>query len=309
MSSRFPLVGIVLVHYRDASESLACIRSLRGLSYPARRLFVIDNNSIDRSGGLVRAKLQENEEYIFVPENRGFAAGANVGISQAIAHGASYVFLVNPDLEVLPETLDHLVAFGQRDRETGIIGPKVLYPATEDGTSRVWSMGGKIDLSEETMEMLQHGELEEVNSSAAPFECDYVPGCALLAKREVFKSIGLLPEDYFMYFEESDWCLKAGAAGFRLMIVPEGRVFHRFDNEKMQHPFVVYYYNRNRRIFWYRHGTLRQRMFLVLRTLFKELPQAAYAYFLAPDLRHRSVFKAHIQSCLDFLLARRGKRR
>lgn len=308
MSSRFPLVGIVLVHYRDASESLACIRSLRGLSYPVRRLFVVDNNSADRSGGLIRAKLQENEEYIFVPENRGFAAGANVGISQAIAHGASYVFLVNPDLEVLPETLDYLVAFGQRDHETGIMGPKVLYPPTEDGMSRVWSMGGKIDLAREAMEMLRHGEPEEVDSRA-PFECDYVPGCALLAKREVFKSIGLLPEDYFMYFEESDWCLKAGAAGFRLMIVPESRVFHKFDNEKMQHPFVVYYYNRNRRIFWYRHGTVRQRAFLVLRTLLKDLPRAAYAYFRAPDLRHRSVFKAHLQSCVDFLLSKNGRRR
>ena len=161
--------------------------------------------------------------------------------------------------------------------------------------------------------MLGSGEIDNaglngVNSKAVT-ECDYVPGCSLLVHRSVVESVGYIPEDYFMYFEETDWCLRMQNAGLKNVVASGSVVHHHFSDEKMQTPFTVYYYNRNQRIFWSRAtrsrlGAIRARF----RTAFRELPQAWRAKNASPTTEQREIFRAHVQSCVDFLLGRYGKR-
>ena len=130
----------------------------------------------------------------------------------------------------------------------------------------------------------------------------------LLFRSELVEELGYIPEDYFMYFEETDWCTRIKRKGYALRYVPQSLVWHHFEHKKVNEAFGVYYYNRNQRMFWFRYGTLRSKIRIAAQTLFKKLPEAKRALRAAPDSAHREIFGAHVSSCTDFLLGRFGKR-
>ena len=140
-------------------------------------------------------------------------------------------------------------------------------------------------------------------------DADYLPGCSILLPASVIPLIGLMPEEYFMYFEETDWCTRMKRKGVSLRYVPSSVIWHHFQDVKMDQAFSVYYYNRNERLFWYRYGSIQQRLSLIGRVIFKSLPSALRALYHAPSDEHVAVFTAHVHSCLDFLLGRFGKQR
>jgi GT2 family glycosyltransferase len=302
-----PRAGIVLVHFNCAEDTARCLSSLSELEYDNFFVIVVENGSSDGSGAIVRAAVEERG-WIFVhsDSNLGFAGGSNLGASHARDLGAELVWFLNADTAVSPRALSSLV--DALDTKAGIAaaGSKIVYPANGKAAAVLWSAGGAVDEESGEIRMIGFGEPDRGQYDAVR-DCDYLPGCSVLVSVAALDRVGMLPEEYFMYFEETDWCRRARKLGYRLRYAPGSVVVHFFRDEKLPSPFNVYYYNRNTRLFWLRHGRPGIKLRVLWRTIFRDLPDARKGLREAPDHVAAEIFRAHLQSCNDFLCGRFGR--
>lgn len=159
--------------------------------------------------------------------NLGFAAGNNTGIRWALAAGADVVWLLNNDTEVEPGALAALVARCQADPAIGLCGSKLIY----HGNRRMVQARGGSRYNPATG-LGQHigvGEPTDAPEDAQDIEqsLDYVVGASMLATRRFLLDVGLMAEDYLLYFEEIDWAMRGRRAGYRLGYAPGSVVFHK----------------------------------------------------------------------------------
>jgi GT2 family glycosyltransferase len=216
-----PRVGIVVLNWNQPTDTLACLESLRHVSYPAYQVILVDNGSTDGSPALVRER-HPDVTLIQNPTNLGFAGGNNVGIARALRDEADYVMLLNNDTELAPEMLRTLVDVAEGDPTIGVVGPKIYY---YDEASVIWSAGGGVD----KLGQPWHYQADQVDDGSRQHneDVDYVTGCAILVKRGVIDAIGALDERFFIYFEETEWCARARRAGYRVVYVPSARMWHK----------------------------------------------------------------------------------
>jgi len=320
-TAKDPKVALVLVNYNSTDHIQTCLRSLAQLDYKNYQLLVVDNDS-NELGTDTLAEMIEESGGVFIrsPENVGFAAANNIGIRYALASGVDYIWLLNPDTVVARDSLSSLVKRASELREPAMLGSKILYgeldPAAavahasagvrRDGSERVWSAGGAIDVQERRVEMRGWGKSDD-GSYDSEAECAYLPGCSLFFSKALIDVGGLMDENFFMYFEETDWCVQLRHKGVKLLYLPSSVVWHRFSDEKLQGPRTVYYYNRNEMFFWYRQLPLSARIKMLLTVLLKKLPQARRALREAPSEEMRELFSAHVRANRDFLIGRRGR--
>lgn len=239
-----PRVLIVILCYNGVELTLECLDSLRRLDYAAAEVLVVDNASSDGTPERVHTRFPE-VAVIETGANLGFAAGNNVGLRYALERGYDYALLLNNDTEVAPEFLTRLVEVAERDPAIGVVGPLITYYERPD---RIWSAGGVIDWQRGTSAM--RGLDEPDTGQYRVTDVDFVTGCALLCRRAVLERAGLLDERFFMYYEETEWCVRARRAGFRIVHVPEARVLHKIPlDARADKPYVAYYMTRNRLLF------------------------------------------------------------
>jgi GT2 family glycosyltransferase len=222
-----PLVGIILLNWNTAGDTIACYRSLQKLNYQNFKIIVVDNASTDDSVGQMRLQLPE-AEIVVNPENSGYAAGNNVGIKRLLDGGCQAVWILNNDTEVGPDSLGEMVKV-LSDAEVGIVGGIIYFyrdPQTgEEGFEShavqfanggiFWPTGKSINW-------------RTPKDPLKPYETTFIMGASLLVRKEVFDQIGMLPEEYFLNYEETDFCVRARRAGWKLMIVPTAKIWHKF---------------------------------------------------------------------------------
>lgn len=213
-----PFVFAITLNWNRRDDTLECLDSLMQLTYPNVRLLVVDNGSTDGSPQAI-AKRFPRVEQLVNPENLGFAAGFNVGLKHALEKGADLIFILNNDTLVARDMLEPLVAaIGPPD--VGIVSPAIYYASSPD---QIWSTGG--GRSRLTSDMTgNHGRGQKITQVS---EREFLSACAMLIKRCVLEHVGLFDERFFVYYEDSDYCLRARRAGFRLLVVPQARVWHK----------------------------------------------------------------------------------
>jgi hypothetical protein len=218
---KLPSVIVLVLNWNRCEDTLRCLESLRRMTYPNFRLLLVDNGSSDGTLAAVAARLPDVER-IANAENLGFAAGCNVGLRHALARGADFVFIANNDTTVAPDLLDEVITAAVPP-DVGMVAPLVYYEADP---RRIWSAGaGRNPL---TLEM--SGNLRgQMDTDAWPevVEREYLVGCGLLLKRQLMERIGLFDPRFFMYYEDLDLCLRARAAGFRVLLAPRAHMWHR----------------------------------------------------------------------------------
>lgn len=251
------------------ADTLDCLQSLKRVRYGNFRTVVVDNGSpapeADRieASGLVKAVLRRSG-------NLGYAAGCNVGIRHALEQHADYMWLLNNDTVIDPDCLDALVAAGEQDERIGLLSP-VLYEHA--APHAVQFAGTVIDLPGErrpTLRALDHPEARANEGRLALW------GTAMLVKRRVVETIGLLDERYFAYVEDMDFCVRAMAAGFRTRVVREASVYHKHGSALggQESPIREYLVTRNEYLFWTTHLSGWQRLSYRMRYLPWVLHQA-----------------------------------
>ncbi|NOZ05662.1 MAG: glycosyltransferase family 2 protein [Chloroflexi bacterium] len=280
-----PLVYIVTLNWNRREETLTCLHSLQRSVYPNYRLLVVDNGSTDGSVETIRRQVPAAE--VLVNEcNLGFAAGANVGLRYALSQGAGFVFLVNNDTTVHPQALDELVR-AARSPDVGMAAPVIYY---QSAPTVIWSVGG--GWNPLLLEMTGgHGRGPDDGRWTEVVERPVLVGCGLLLRRELLEQVGLFDERFFLYYEDSDLCLRARAAGFRLLLVPSAKMWHKVATSSggSDAPAERYQMARSSVLFFRKHARLWQTPFIVpyrtasavktvARLLLRRRPDAARAY-------------------------------
>lgn len=213
--SQSPSVFIVILNYNGREVLEKCLASVFRVNYPSFSVVVVDNNSMDNSLEKAKSKFPR-ATFIKNEQNLGFSAGNNVGIRFSLEHGADYVLLLNNDTEVDFAFLDPLVKIFGNDSCVGIASPVIF----RGNSGELWFSGGEIDwLKMKT----RHSDKIEKETA---YESGFITGCAMLIKKEVFRKIGLLDEDFFLYWEDVDFSVRAKKANFSLVVLPSSSIKH-----------------------------------------------------------------------------------
>ena len=224
-----PKVFIIILNYNGKETLLECLQSVFQIDYPDREIVVVDNNSADGSLELAK-KFYPRAHTIKNDKNIGFAAGNNVGIRFALEKMADYIFLLNNDAEIEKSAISKLVTLAQNNKEAGIISPIIL----KGKSNKVWFAGGKIKW------LAMKTDHFAVPLAENPHKTDYISGCAMFVKKEVFKKIGLFDENFFLYYEDADFCWRARKERFESYVVPSAKVYHFERSEE----------NKKAKIYW-----------------------------------------------------------
>jgi GT2 family glycosyltransferase len=234
------LVYIVLLNWNDTADTLECLRSLRRLDDPEFRVVVIDNGSAEPCTAAVTAEFPE-VRVIESGENLGFAGGCNLGIRAALDAGARYVWLLNNDTVVRPDSLRALVETVRSRRRCGIAGSKILF---YDRPTTIDHAGGTLNLRRGQAWHVGCGEID-AGQHDADRAVEFVTGCSLLADLEMIREIGALDSDYFAYWEDVDLCTRAQRAGWEVVYSAGSVVWHKGGTVARPSPLVRYLCARN----------------------------------------------------------------
>lgn len=239
-------VFIIVVNYNNYNDTIECVESLKDIDYENYQIIIIDNGSQNDSYDELKKKLP-NCLIMRSDKNLGFAGGNNLGIKYALTNGADYILLLNNDTIVEKDFLTYMVKAAEEDEKIGIVGGKINYYDKKDC---IWFAGGKIDWLKFRVEHIGQREIDRGQYDKR-CEITFMTGCCMLIKRKVFEKVGLLPEEYFMYFEDVDFCVRASEAGFKIIYEPKAKIYHKvgFSSGGEESPFALRWNNRNRILF------------------------------------------------------------
>jgi GT2 family glycosyltransferase len=244
--AKVPQVTIIVLNWNGLNDTLDCLESLDQLDYQNYKVVVVDNGSVDGSVPVIRERFPavtiiENDE------NLGYAGGNNVGLRYAVTQGADYALLLNNDTVVDPAFLRILVDAAEAEPTVGIAGPTICYHERPDV---IWSAGGSIDWQRGSTRMVGLDEQDMGQFGKKPREVDFVTGCALLARMRTVEESGELDERFFMYYEETEWCVRITRAGYRIIHVPQAKIWHKISPDAQADSSLIHYYmTRNRLLF------------------------------------------------------------
>jgi GT2 family glycosyltransferase len=190
---------------------------LLSTNYPNFRILLVDNHSDDRSLELITQEFKEKIQVLSLDHNYGFAEGNNLG---AANENSDYLVFLNPDTNVDPDWLSHLVSTMESDSNIGIAQPKLL----QMDRKRIDSTGGFID-SYGLAWSRGHNEIDSGQYDRFPI-IFYAKGAALIIRKELWNKLRGFDSLFFVYYEETDLCWRAWESGYRVVYVPSAIVYH-----------------------------------------------------------------------------------
>lgn len=243
------MIYICVLNYCNPKDTIPCLDSLLQLKDAEYRILLLDNASSDDSQEiLAKYAALHQDKVVFFPlkRNLGYAGGNNIGLRYAMSQGdMEYAWILNNDTLVEPDALSWLVRYMDQNPHVGMCGSKLIY---EWDRSRVQGYGGKY--------VPWIGVSSTYTEETDIPRIDYVIGAAIFVRRSFLEDIGLMCEDYFLYFEETDWAVRARGR-YSLGCEPRSVVYHREGaviGANAAHPdekseLADYYAMRNRLLF------------------------------------------------------------
>ncbi|MFA7082070.1 MAG: glycosyltransferase family 2 protein [Bacteroidales bacterium] len=288
------LVSFITVNYNGLGDTIELITSLKKTikSIPYE-IIVIDNASRKDEIGPLK-ELFDDIHFIKSDTNLGFAGGNNLGID--IAKGR-YLFFINNDTYILKDNISSLIQRLESKESIGGVSPKILFHEPFNTIQ----FAGFTPFTKYTIRnsIIGYGEPDDFKFNTASIT-PYVHGAAMIFKREVIDKVGKLPEMYFLYYEEMDWCETIKRAGYELWYEPGFSVYHKESRSTGKDSSKkVYYHTRNRLLFTWRNLEPKRRNLSILYQLFV----ANILHIIKHFLRGRFKFaNAIIKGALDFLI-------
>jgi len=244
-----PAVWCIVLAYNGIDLTLECLETLRAQDYPNLHLLVVDNASTDGTVAILHTQAPD-VEVLASSENLGYAGGNNLGMRHALERGADLLFLVNNDTRLDPHCVAALVEEMQKAPACGAVGPMVY---TWDNWETISSAGGAVDWAAADAINVGAGEIDQGHYAAR--SVDFVNGCGIMVSKAAIERVGLIDERFFMYWEETDWCLRMHEAGLDVRFQPAAKMQHKAPlTWEQQNPLTLYYMGRNRLFFFARHA-------------------------------------------------------
>lgn len=280
----YPRVSIITVNYNQAPLTCALLESLRKVSYRDVEIIVIDNGSKEDPAKLIIGNYPE-VKYIRSENNLGFAGGNNLGISVATG---KYLLFLNNDTEVDAGCLEPLAHLFETRPLAGAASPKILYHNSQGviqyaGSTCVNLYTGRnkrVGFMEK-----DHGQYDRLKKT------DLAHGAAMMVPRAVIEKVGMMPEFFFLYYEEIDWCERIKKAGYHIYFVPASKVYHKESMSVGKNSTLkTYYMTRNRLLFMRRNTAGFKKMLWFLFFITFSLPKNALSFALLRDVEHTRAF-------------------
>lgn len=276
MNAARPAVLVVIVNYRTPRLVVDCLQSLQPevLAHGGAAVLVVDNASGDDSVAVISAAIAAGgwaswASLLPSPTNGGFAAGNNLAIRAALAFSKppDFFWMLNPDTTVRPGALSALADFMAANPKVGILGGGI-----DEADGAPWSVMFRFPgILSEIERGLAFGPVTRLLSrwnvlrpaGTVPERVDWVSGATFMVRRTTVETIGLMDDRYFLYFEETDFCMRAHRAGIEIWYQPQSRVLHiggqstgLSSNSAQPRRVPAYWFDSRRRYFAKSHGRL-----------------------------------------------------
>ena len=298
MVEKNPLVWILVLHWRGIEHTRNCLQSLSACHYGNFKVLLVDNGSDSGDGNTLSGEFPDIE-LLVLDSNRGFSGGCNAGIEHSISNGADFVWLLNNDATVEPDTLSHLVEAAVGDTRSGAICASVV--ERDEKGNVVRKLGkGEIDF----LNAKAHLRSPDTNEVAV---CDWISGSNMLLRSEALREVGLLNDDYFLYFEDVEICIRLRHKGWHCLLVPFATIYH-VDGASTAGQFLnwrYYYHARNRLIFFSSYPNFFWRCFCTARIFLHLVRRLVFAPFRKGNSREK--LSLELKATKDFVSGVRGK--
>lgn len=236
------LVGIVICNYNKRDYVLQCIQSVLESKMQDFDVYVVDNASEDNSAEAIQKEYGDKVELIVNEENLGGSGGFNAGLRRALENGHKYLVCLDNDVIVDENAIEELYNFLENNPDVGMVGSKVYNMNNPD---IVQQFGIKIDFKDYCVESkyvnyIEDGSMPEVTYS------DSVAACSLMIRSSVVREIGVMPEEYFLYWDDIEWGYRCNLAGYKVASYGKSKVLHAMGAKKESvNTFPTYYAWRN----------------------------------------------------------------
>lgn len=279
-----PLVSIVTINYNTSSVTCELLASIGKNSYPNVEVIVVDNASVeDPTAALLT--VYPAAKVIRSATNKGFAGGNNLGIMAATGE---YIFLVNNDTEFTDGLIEGLLEVFHAHPDAGMVSPKFHYffhkgiieyagyQSVDVFTGRNSMIGCKEP---------DQGQYDQISAT------NYAHGGGMMTKAAVMKEVGLMPEVYFLYYEEFDWCEQFKRKGYKIYYQYKSLIYHKESMSTGKNsPLKTYYLTRNRILFMRRNVALPNRIIFLLYLALFTIPKNTLQFLLKRERAHLKAF-------------------
>jgi GT2 family glycosyltransferase len=273
-------LAVVILNWNNAPDTIVTVQAIQTWKELSSTIWVVDNGSQDDSVDRIQQACP-GVRILLSDYNRGFAAGNNLAIRQALAEGQTACFLLLNNDAVIDEEGTRRLLHTLSHTRAGIVGPILRDPPPALGFQAAGGLDPAWRVDTHT---------HYIPNESVPYPVDYVPGTAILIAAEVFEQVGLLDEDYFISGEIADFCLRARHRGYRPLVDPTVTVYHDTDrSSELRVAFYTYYFLRNRFLF-VRKFHPRLRWLLVPRWTLFGLMSAATSWMRGNPQRARALF-------------------
>ena len=293
-----PRISVISVNYNGFAVTAAMIDSLRRHVTTPTEIIVVDNGSERDEAAILRERYPDIT-VLRSAENLGFAGGNNLGIRAA---AGDCLLLLNNDTEVADDTLHHLCDTLDADPAIWAVCPKIRFHEPPQAIQ----FAGYTPLTRITLRnaLIGFGEPDSGRFDT-PHDTPYAHGAAMMVRREAIERAGMMPEEYFLYYEELDWSVRIREAGYRIAYDPRATVFHKESaTTGRQSPLRSYYLTRNRLLFARRNRRGTARRLSVAYQLGVALPKSVLTSLLH---NRRDLAAAVLRGARDFLRHKTGK--
>jgi GT2 family glycosyltransferase len=270
------LVSIITVNYNQTKVTCELLNSLKNISYLNIEIIVVDNASHEDVSAIT--DLYPNVNLIKSSKNLGFAGGNNLGLKQA--HG-EYILFINNDVEVSPDFLEPLVKQISQQYRVAAVSPKIKYY----NSNKTIQYAGSQAVNPFTLRNSHVGAGEIDNGQYNQTHLtSYAHGACMLVKKSVIDKIGSMDEQFFLYYEEQDWCERMNRNGYFIYYVPQSVVLHKESiSTGKNSPLKTYYLSRNRILFARKNFSGIQFLISMLYLLFISLPKNTISLFMEKE--------------------------
>lgn len=298
-----PSVSIIILNWNGIRDTLECLASLGRLQYPNFEIFVVDNGSDNNEANDLQRQFGTWIRILKNQKNLGYAEGNNQAARIVLEEGKSdYILFLNNDTIVDADFLHRMIRVAEQDTNIGIVGPKICWYQQRDVLLFV---GGDINLF--FGEARHRGLFKRDDPRFQKCRSvDYIEGSAMLVKTSLLKEVGIFDSIFFCYWEDVDLSLRAKRRGWKCVIVPESRIYHKVSSSTGgdQSPRSLYLIERNRFIFMQRYASFYHWPFFLF-FLLANGSKTVLKFFIQHKTNQARAYLSGIRDGFKFLLQKR----
>ncbi|MCI9078183.1 MAG: glycosyltransferase family 2 protein [Lachnospiraceae bacterium] len=298
-------IGIVICNYNKEADVLYCIQSILESKFQDFDLYVVDNGSTDMSVKRIKETYPGRLVLIENHENLGGSGGFNTGLREVYKKGYPYVMCVDNDALLDENAIGNLYKFLEEHPEAGMAGAKVYHMGNPD---YVQQFGQEIDFKYFCTEALYCNEYED-GSMPEFIYTDAVAACSLMVKRCVIDKIGLMPEENFLYWDDTEWCYLCNLAGYKVASVGNAKVLHAMGaKNEAYNTFPTYYAWRNWIVFFIKY-VKEEELDRMAETFLGSVFQVAYEGLHSGNSNHARTVMLAYDDAIHGIMGKAGENR